>query len=791
MAVDNIRGPQLSTWQRVALRTGYHKQTMEKLPQYQQFVPVIRSGFGHGAIISQCYWSGVTAATSVDGVGSTAAPLPKLEDTHINSADKTVTRYLKISHKTKWLRRAFSVLPLAGFSMLAYLNPAYSATSLFSSSAYLGLGGALNAVIWSLNILVGAVSSLVVHFGLRALLASNPFSNTKNNVQELFVNNLEALAYALKGLNDKQKERVLSLFDQVTIEVKNKVKSKVVDQTKRNILNKLIEAISYVDAYRDAQAYNEAIDTKKYNTVAIDKLLTEVREQIKGLIPAPSPVVIDALEAMKTQMGALRPQLLTDFISNKGTISHEEYYQAAKLIRELEGENPPVEVRVIIENAKQRIISEYDPAFIIGQTFKGKKTLPSEYEIVAKAGAGGMGAVYKIRTVDGSGQASYFAVKFPSFTEILSPLQRVNEAKAINPHDATLTKKQEDLLDLLKRFGNEASELCTKIANRSRSIIRVVDEGTTSDLKIEGYSDHVPFYIAEYLDGISLAEAFRKFTLLQTVKNILIPIGEALTILHDNSIWHRDIKPDNLKVVLSPDKKAVDRAVLFDFGALLDLSEEADPKARLTKTDQRLGTFPYMNPEYIFTGIVDHNTDLYSWALTVYHSFVGGEPAKNLAERPASLPAGSIDSNLLLILDTAYQKKFTSAAHFVQAFKVLETGLEAHRDAGEIHRQISEVIKPGPVGGIPLSHEQKVTKFIDYLTRGSTDDKKGLCVAITDGGVTFKDEKGNDFEIEIDPLDKKQLLKLLNAVNELRSDAQVEADAIFARDYLEGEILRR
>ena len=72
------------------------------------------------------------------------------------------------------------------------------------------------------------------------------------------------------------------------------------------------------------------------------------------------------------------------------------------------------------------------------------------------------------------------------------------------------------------------------------------------------------YYVMDYIDGESLAERIKKTDLPFTeseVRSILSQILEALKEVHQNEIWHLDLKPGNIMI----DKKG--SAYLIDFGA--------------------------------------------------------------------------------------------------------------------------------------------------------------------------------------------------------------------------------
>ncbi len=231
------------------------------------------------------------------------------------------------------------------------------------------------------------------------------------------------------------------------------------------------------------------------------------------------------------------------------------------------------------------------------------RTLEGRYTILAKLGAGSMGAVYR---------AKQHAMGREVAIKILRGDRAIDDsAKA--------------------RFMREA---------RANSLLASPNTVTVFDF---GQSESGEFYLAmELLEGESLGQRITRVGRLpapmavDACRQALRSLGEA----HAKGIIHRDLKPDNLffaRVLTSTtasttggdDTQAHDEIVkVLDFG-IAKMIDAADPNPMSvveTQAGTVFGTPRYMSPEQAQGKPLDARSDLYSLAVILYQMLTGRPP---------------------------------------------------------------------------------------------------------------------------------------------------------------------
>jgi len=222
------------------------------------------------------------------------------------------------------------------------------------------------------------------------------------------------------------------------------------------------------------------------------------------------------------------------------------------------------------------------------------RVIAGKFEIESILGSGAMGVVFKARHV---------SLEVPVALKVLHAELAADERFS-------------------KRFRLEAKIACS-VAHASS--VRTIDCGAEADGTL---------YLAmEYVDGRDLFALLAQRGRLSARRSahLMSQVLSALAAAHAVGIVHRDVKPENILVVLGEDDDGnpSEIAKVCDFGIASIVSAVNDGRgaggARLTQ-GMVVGTPAYMSPEQARGQSVDGRTDLYAVGVVLYQLLTGSLP---------------------------------------------------------------------------------------------------------------------------------------------------------------------
>lgn len=217
----------------------------------------------------------------------------------------------------------------------------------------------------------------------------------------------------------------------------------------------------------------------------------------------------------------------------------------------------------------------------------------SRYRLLAYAGAGGMGVVYRAHD---------------------ERLERDVAIKVLPPGVLTDDAAR-------ARFRSEALTL-------SR-----VNHPNVATLHDFDTWDGVDFLVTEFIEGVSLADRLVARPLTEPeVLRFGLQMAEGLAAAHQQGIVHGDVKPANLFITRD------NRLKVLDFGLAIAAERRGgDDTVTLTQTAAVRGTLPYMAPEQLRGERASGCTDIWAAGATLYEMAAGRRPFTETG--PAALAA--------------------------------------------------------------------------------------------------------------------------------------------------------
>ena len=209
--------------------------------------------------------------------------------------------------------------------------------------------------------------------------------------------------------------------------------------------------------------------------------------------------------------------------------------------------------------------------------------IDEKYQIDSKLGAGGMATVY---------QATRLMIGDTVAIKILHP-EQVRDPQS------------------MERFRREAQAAARL---KHPNAVNIYDFGVSTDGLV--------YLVMEIVEGKNIRTMIREQGPMtpRMAGEILMQACAALEAAHKQNIVHRDIKPDNIVVDVTPTGV---RVKVLDFGIawMRDMAT-----ASLTQTGNVIGTPHYMSPEQCLGEELDSRSDIYSMGVVLFEMLAGVVP---------------------------------------------------------------------------------------------------------------------------------------------------------------------
>ncbi|MET8796796.1 protein kinase [Nocardia sp. NPDC004568] len=215
---------------------------------------------------------------------------------------------------------------------------------------------------------------------------------------------------------------------------------------------------------------------------------------------------------------------------------------------------------------------------------------------------------------------------------------------------------------------------------READLVARLDHPNIVTVYDRGLEDEQLWISMQFIDGIDAASVDPQKLPPERAVQIIAETASALDYAHGMGVMHRDVKPANILLARSTGGRG-ERVYLTDFG----IARLRDDTGHLTQTGTFTATLAYASPEQLTGADLDHRSDQYSLACSLYWLLTGSGPFTStnpagviqghLQSPPPSLSAArpelppSLDAVLAKAMAKRPDDRFTSCTEFADAAK--------------------------------------------------------------------------------------------------------------------------
>jgi DNA-binding NarL/FixJ family response regulator/tRNA A-37 threonylcarbamoyl transferase component Bud32 len=246
-------------------------------------------------------------------------------------------------------------------------------------------------------------------------------------------------------------------------------------------------------------------------------------------------------------------------------------------------------VKASVESVKlkmtdsEKVVAQEQP---LPAELQPNEVFADRYQIIALAGEGGMGRVYKAKHTH---------------------IDRTVAIKILHPN-LTADPRQ------LKLFQDEAKAASSL---KHPNVVTIYDFGVSSGQQ---------FLVMDFLMGQSLDKILDNVKSLDFSRffSVFDQVLDALSAAHEKDIAHCDLKPSN--IIITADDKGNETVTVVDFGLAKILPHPSAPaQMQITESFEVSGSPLYMSPEQCTGRRLDFRSDIYSVGCVMYEA-ITGEP---------------------------------------------------------------------------------------------------------------------------------------------------------------------
>lgn len=278
-----------------------------------------------------------------------------------------------------------------------------------------------------------------------------------------------------------------------------------------------------------------------------------------------------------------------------------------------------------------------------------------------------------------------------------------------------------------QNFFNKGRE---RFLREARILAKFYGEPGIVDVRDFFEANNTAYIVMEYLDGQDLKEYLKEKGTISPEHTIrmLMPVMQSLTKIHKQGLIHRDISPDNIRLVGQGVK-------LIDFGAARSVSSEVNKSISVML---KPGYAP--EEQYRSKGNQGPWTDVYALCATMYKCITGITPDDSTQrvfsdelKTPTALGITmneTLESALMKGLSVLQKDRYQSVEELINGFKGINTSVNS--DGKTVY------------SGKPITEDDIETRYLsdtedDIVTRANSATSSGT----KDNDVTQSDASVN------------------------------------------------
>jgi WD40 repeat protein/serine/threonine protein kinase len=199
----------------------------------------------------------------------------------------------------------------------------------------------------------------------------------------------------------------------------------------------------------------------------------------------------------------------------------------------------------------------------------------------------------------------------------------------------------------VKRLSAPGSGRAERFLREARTTARCMHENIVVIHEVGEHEDG-PYMVLEYLEGQTLRQWLREHVAAAgehapvppgRAVELMLPVVRALAYAHERGIVHRDLKPENVMLTRAGTIKVLDFGIAKLLAAARHDGESSDgvpdgaadagsgrASGAGAQSSALIGTLPYMSPEQMNEGVIDHRSDVWTAGIMLFELVAGRHP---------------------------------------------------------------------------------------------------------------------------------------------------------------------